>query len=348
MEVKNIYNYKGEDKKISDLFNEAEIAQLKRTQDLVNAAGFGDIDMTMLTLIERQVSEQKFYRVDPTKFIPIDTTQGGWNDYITVLRTYSNAEGDISTWERGLDADNARRGQVGVKMDSESLKVHNLSKMISWSLFELNQAAQTGVWNIVTEKERARKLDHDLALQSALLRGDETHKGLLNQTEVVVDSSLLSKPISKMTAAEFKTFLGSFIYTYFKATEFTAMPDTLVVPMSDWTALNAKVDETYSLMGQTMLGRLREIFRETTGNGNADILPLVYCEAEFQADKSKARYVLYRRSSDCIRAYNPISYNVVQGMTVDGMNYQNTAYSRISDVFVNRPKEMIYLDCTVA
>lgn len=334
------YLVNGVEKEAKELFNEQELAVINRNQELVNAAGYGDIDLTLLTIIDRNVAEQKFYTVDPEKFVPFDKSQGGFADYITVLRSYSNIEGDLSSWERGIDADNARRGQIGVKMESVALKIHNLDKMISWSMFELRQSIQTGSWNIITEKERARKIDYDLSVQRAVLLGDDDHKGLLNQAGVTTSTTALTKPISKMNSSEFKAFLSSIFHAYFANTEMTAMPDTLVIPMSDWMGLGVAVDEQYPVF-TTMKQRLTDVFREVTGNANAEIIPLVYCEPKFNGGAYK--YVLYRKNFDSVRAYQPFGYNVVQGSTVDGMNYQNTAWARISDVFVNRPKEMMYL-----
>lgn len=340
MEKKYLLNGKEMDRK--ELFNEAELAIIDRNQKLVNDAnaGYADIDITLLTLLEREVSRQKMYKVDPEEFIPIDHQQGGWNDYITVLRSYYNIEGDIATWERGVDADNARRGQVGATLGSVALKLHTYAKMVSWSLFELRQAMETRVWNVVTEKERARKLDHDISVQRVLLLGDEKHAGLLNQPDVATSATALTKPISKMDSAEFKAFLSTVFANFYAATGYTAMPDTLILPMSDFMALGTAVDEKYPVF-TTMYDRLLNVFRQATGNPNAQIKGLVYCEPEFNNNNYK--YVLYRKDFDTLRAYNPYEYNVVQGATVDGINYQNTAFSRFSDVFVNRPKEMMYM-----
>ena len=143
-----------------------------------------------------------------------------------------------------------------------------------------------------------------------------------------------------MSAAEFKAFLASLLPTYYTATEMTALPDTLAIAPSDFLGLGVAVDEQYPVF-TTMKQRLEDVFKEMTGNPNAQILPLAYCEPEFNNDKYK--YVLYRKDFDTLRAYEPFGYNVVQGATVDGMNYQNTAWARLSDVFVNRPREIVYL-----
>lgn len=334
------YLVNGVEKEREELFNSEELAVIDRNQKLFNDAGYGDIDITLLTHIEREISQQKFYKIDPEKFVPFDKTQGGWSDYITVLRTFVNAEGDISGWERGVDADNARRGQDGAKLESVSLKLHNLNRMISYSLFEIRQAMETGRWNIITEKERARKMSYDISVQRAVLLGDADHKGLLNQTEVPTDAAILPKKISAMTSTEFKTFLSTVFANFYKQSQMTALPDTLAIAPSDFLGLGVAVDEQYPVF-TTMLKRLQDVFREMTGNPSAEIIPLAYCEPEFHDNSYK--YVLYRKDFDTLRVYQPYDYNVVQGASIDGMNYQNTAYARISDVFVNRPKEMLYM-----
>lgn len=334
------YLVNGVEKDREELFNEEELKVIDHNQELVNDLGYGDIDITLLTQIEREVSQQKFYQIDPKLFVPFDTTQGGWSDFITVLRNYSNAEGNIADWERGVDSDNARRNQVSATLGAESLKIHNLAKMVSYSLFEMRSAMETGRWNIVTEKERARKRDYDLAVQKAVLHGDANFKGLLNQTGVVSNTTVLTKKISAMTSAEFRTFLSTVFKEYFANSGMTVLPDTLVIAPSDFLGLGAAVDEQYPLV-QSMLTRAKEVFKEVTGNANADIKMLAYCEPDFNGGYYK--YALYRRDFDTLRVYQPYDYNVVQGATVDGMNYQNTAYARLSDVFVNRPAEMLYL-----
>ena len=334
------YLVNGVEKTREELFNSDELKIIDRNQNLLNDMGYGDIDITLLTQIEREVSQQKFYTVNPEDFVPFDNTQGGWADYITVLRSYSNIDGNLADWERGVDADNARRGQDGVSLDSVSLKIHNLNKMISYSLFEIRQSQETGRWNIVTEKERARKRDYDLSVQRGVLLGDADHKGLLNQAGVTVNTTVLTKKLSTMTSVEFRAFLGSVFGDFYTQTGRTALPDTLAIAPSDFLGLGVAVDEQYPLV-QSMLKRMEEVFKEVTGNPNAKIVPLAYCEPEFHSGSYK--YVLYRRDFDTLRVYRPFDYNVVQGASIDGMNYQNTAYARISDVFVNRPAEMMYM-----
>ena len=68
------YLVNGVEKDREELFNEEELKVIDRNQELVNDLGYGDIDITLLTQIEREVSQQKFYQIDPALFVPFDTT----------------------------------------------------------------------------------------------------------------------------------------------------------------------------------------------------------------------------------------------------------------------------------
>lgn len=326
------------------LFNDLESAAIDKVQTLVNDAGYADVDITLLTALEKRISTQKFYTINPEDFLPIVTDTGAWDNFITGFRSYFNNSGDISSWESGTNGENSTKTQGGVGMEPYSVVVHKLNKMLSYSLFELNQSMKTGVYNVVQEKERARKKDYDLAVQKTLLAGDANHKGLLNQTGATVDATTMTKRISAMSSAEFKTFLGKVFASFAKSSEFTALPDTFVVEFSDFLGMQVSANEDFPL--KSMYKRVSEAFKEIAGSENATIKHLAYCDAEKRG--GTARTVLYRKDFDTIRAYNPIQYTIVNGVSPDGMNYQNTAYASLSDVFLNRPKEVLYMDYTVA
>ena len=99
------YLFNGVEKTREELFNEADCAILEKNQQLLNDVGFGDHDITLLTVIEREVSQQKFYQVNPEGFVPFDLTQGGWADYMNVWRNYFNSDGKIDAGKTRVDAD---------------------------------------------------------------------------------------------------------------------------------------------------------------------------------------------------------------------------------------------------
>lgn len=322
------------------LFNEEEKATLDNVQRLVNEAGFGDIDITLLTALEARIAQQKFYEVDVDKFIDIARDTGGYADSITAFKNLQLQESDDS-WEADLMGDNARKGQGTVGLEPFSVRIRSLIRMVSYSLLEIRQAQQTGVWNVVLEKERARKRSHDLYVQRVLLAGTDKHEGLLNQSGVTANTTAITKQMKNMSVAEWQAFLGSIFGEFAKASNYTAMPNRFVIPYTDYLGLAQCADETYPL--KSKLERLTESFKQMCG-ADAEILPLAYCNASQNGGTNK--YVLYRKDFDVIRAYAPVGYSVVEGASVDGFNYQNTAYSRLSDVVLVRPQEIMYFTNT--
>lgn len=322
------------------LFNEDEMASIAKTQNLVNESGFADIDITLLTALETRIAQQKFYTAEVDDFIDIARDTGGYADAITAFKTLRLDAADDS-WEADILSDNARKPQVAVGLEPFTVRIRSLVKMVSYSLLEIRQAQQTGVWNVVLEKERARKQSHDLYLQRVLLKGTDRHEGLLNLSGVTADTTTIAKQMKNMSVAEWQALLGKLFSVYANHTNFTAMPNRFVVPYTDYLGLAQCADETYPL--KTKLQRLEESFKQMCGP-DAKILPLSYCNADQNGGTNK--YVMYRKDFDTVRAYMPIGYSVVEGASVDGFNYQNTAYSRVSDVVLVRPKEVMYFTNT--
>lgn len=318
------------------LFNEDQVKSLDKVQNLVNEAGFGDIDITLLTALEARIAQQKFYEVSPDDFIDIARDTGGYSDAITAFKNLQLQDADDS-WEADIMGDNARKGQATVGLEPFTVRIRSLVRMVSYSLLEIRQAQQTGVWNVVLEKERARKRSHDLYLQRVLLAGSDKHEGLLNMSGVTTDTTTIAKQMKDMSAAEFGALIGDLFGKFAANTEYTAMPNRFVIPYTDYLGLARCADETYPL--KSKLERLEESFKQICG-ADAKVLPLAYCNKAQNGGTNK--YVLYRKDFDTLRAYMPIGYSVVEGASVDGFNYQNTAFSRVSDVVLVRPKEVMY------
>lgn len=318
------------------LFNEDETKSIEKVQNLVNESGFADIDITLLTALEARIAQQKFYEVDVDKFLDIARDTGGYADAITAFKNLQLDSADDS-WEADTLGDNARKAQVTIGLEPFTVRIRSLVKMVSYSLLEIRQAQQTGVWNVVLEKERARKRSHDLYVQRVLLKGTDQHAGLLNLAGVTTDTTTITKKLKDMTVSEWQAFLGSIFGLFATHSSYTAMPNRFVIPYTDYLGLAQCADETYPL--KSKLERLNDTFKQMCGS-DAEVLPLAYCNADQNGGVNK--YVLYRKDFDTVRAYMPIGYSVVEGASVDGFNYQNTAYSRLSDVVLVRPKEIMY------
>lgn len=115
-----------------------------------------DVDITTMTAILKMVAEQKFYEIPMADYLPIKVGEGtAWAEDILAYREYI-AGGDF---EKGYinEAVGSRLATTDANLDSVRVKVKTWAKEIAWSLPELQKASRTGVWDIVSVKEKARK-----------------------------------------------------------------------------------------------------------------------------------------------------------------------------------------------
>ena len=310
---------------------------------IANANGF-KVDITTLTEIKAEVTKQKFYEVAPSSFMPVVVGEGAFSDE---LLTYKS--GSVSDpFEAGLIA----AGATGTARDSmsetaiEALKVpvKYWKRAIAYNLIELNQATRSGNWSLIEAKEEARFKSWQLGIQKIAFLGLEQEgvDGLLTQSDVTSNTSLITKKISSMNASEFQALLAGLFTAYNVNSDSTCMPDTFAVPTDDYLGLVSSVDETYPL--KSRLERLSEAGKLATMNPAFEIMPLAYA----QKDKSGLgvdRYVLYVRSDrQSLRMDIPVDYTQTITDTVSGFDYSSVAYGGFTGCKSYRPKEMLYLD----
>lgn len=82
--------------------------------------------------------------------------EGAWSSALTTYRSF-NLSDDFSTGVINTGANNGRLAVGDAGVDSLTVQVKNWAKQIGWSLFDLQLAAKSGNWDLVTAKERARK-----------------------------------------------------------------------------------------------------------------------------------------------------------------------------------------------
>src|SRR5665213_2248567 len=142
------------------LLNEQEKYHVAWTQKLVNerfgnAIGY-EVSITTLTQIVKKVSQQKLYEIAPADYLPIRVGEGTWSSNLTTYRSFDIADefesGIINTGGQGT---RQSIGDAGV--DALNIKVNNWVKGCGWSIFDLEQAAKSGNWDLVAAKEKSRK-----------------------------------------------------------------------------------------------------------------------------------------------------------------------------------------------
>lgn len=161
----------------------------------------------------------------------------------------------------------------------------------------------TVTFSIIEEKERARKKNWDLGLQEATFigLGDNRSFGLLNQPEAVVNTSLITKPLSEMTDEEFSTFISTITGFYFNASNGTRMFNRMLIPQSDYFALT----KPYGQFGLSRLSVLENAFQ---GRVSQDFKIVYTMYNETAGTGGGKRYVFYNYDPDSIEMYIPMPY----------------------------------------
>ncbi len=311
-----------------------------------NALGY-EIDITSLTALLKSVTEQKFYTIPFADYLPVVVGEGAWATEITKYRDFSVGD----SFDSGIlntGANHSGLAEVDSAVDAISTPVINWAKSISWSFMDMQMASRSGNWDIVSSKEKSRKRNWDLGIQEIAFWGapDLTNvAGLLTLSNVTSNTTLITKKISSMTAAEFQAFLAGLLEAYRANAVRTAMPTHFIIPEADYNGLATSVDETYPL--KSRLERLLESMRLMTQNPNFAVKPCSYADKATNAAISglnKNRYVLLNYDEDSLRLDIPVDYTNTLQNTINGFHFQNVGYGQFTGVQTYRPKEILYFD----
>lgn len=322
-------------------------------QPLYNAAG--DVDASSagfkylidtLSFIRGKVIEQKFFEVAPADFLPVETGEAAWSDEIV-------QNGEFLTggnfFEGDIDLGGSRVASVDATIVPDRMPVGTWRKKAAWTLAESAKAANAGNWDPIEGKIKALKKNWDLGIQECAFLGrpgDAVMTGLLNSSKVNINTTLIAEPISTMSDSEFQAFVAGLLNAYYTNGNRTALPDTLVMPTSDYLGMGSAVSATYPNISK--LEYLTNIFKKMTRNDSAEILPLAYCESSLNASAgvTKNRYVLYRRDPDTLSMSIPVDLTMLDARSVNGFDWEQLAYGQYSGVMIHRAREVLYLDET--
>lgn len=318
------------------------------TIEFMNSLGSEQV-ITTLTQILPQVIEQKFYEIKLSDYFSVRVGQG--NPF---------AE-ELYNWKTGVTGDDFESGLVNT-LNAESnkysddilvepyrTKTFTWSKNVVWNIIQEKVFSQ-GTQNLsyVQAKYSARKKQYDLGIQRTGIVGLKTNQadapGLLTQPNVSINTALITKPISTMTTTELDALVATMIGEFVDQAEFTATPDTLVMPAKDFYGMTSATTSQFPI--KSKLTYLREAFSEAVGR-EFKILPLAWAQQDKNAtieNLNKNRYVLYNNSPDTLEMNIPLDFTLTTPGTANNFDYESVAYSRFTGLRVFREKEMMYMD----
>jgi hypothetical protein len=332
-----VLNSKGQEIVLNDFEKRSAVYN----QRIANDLGF-NVDIQLLTQISKKVTEQKFFEINPSSIIPIVVGQGAWSSNILTFRSFSIGD-DFETGLIGNANSNDKLTMVNAGIDSVSQKNNTWAKSISWSIPELEEAARTGVWDIVTAKEESRKKNHDLGIQRIAflgMKGNAKVLGLYNQA-ISSNTSLITKKISSMTAAELSAFCAAVIGAYRTNCHFTAWPTHFVLPETDYTGLAAPSSSDFPL--KSKLALLEETFKVMCKNPNFQILPCAYGDT-VNNSLGVNRYILLNYDEKSLKMDIPVPYTNTLANSLNSFQFQNVGYAQFTGVLAIRPLELFYMD----
>ena len=340
-----ILNSNGEEKDIMSFFkNEEEFAKVQRLENATSQQMGYQVPLTTLTAIIRGVAEQKFYQIPIADYIPVRVgTEAAWADDVLMFRSFQ-VGGDF---EKGYieTATEGRLASVNATLDGIRVPARVWAKEIAYSIADVQKAARTGIWDYVTQQEKARKTNWDLGIQKTAFLGskDGTMEGLLNLSDVTVDTSLLPATLHEADDAQLQAFAGNVLNAYQANNNYTAYPNRLYIPQDDFNALGVATSVTFPI--KSKLEYLLDIFKTTTMNPDFKILPLAYLMPANSFGKLSApRYVLMRYDEDVARFEIPVDYTTTVPNSYDGWTIRNVGYGQHTGVLDARPQEILYMD----
>lgn len=326
------------------MLNEQEMLLCRYNQKKVNDLGF-QVDITTLTAISKRVVEQKFFEIAPADYFAVRVGEGAFMSEILTYKSYSIG----GSFEQGvlqMGGNNGRLTQANTGVDSVSIKIKNWGREIGYTLMELAQAAKAGNWDLVTALEKARKTEWDLGIQRTAFLGGRSLPdvlGFLTQSDVTVNTTIMTAALKTMTPSQLKTFLETVISTYRSNSSYTAWPTHFTIPEDDYVGLASQSSPDFPIKSTLQL--LTEAFATVCRNPNFKILPCAYATpSNSDSTLTYPRYVLSRYDEDSARMDIPVDYTATLANTINGFQYQNVGYGQFTGFKAYRPKEMLYLD----
>jgi hypothetical protein len=322
---------------------------------LVNANG--DIDpsssgyqylITTLSYIRAEVVKQIFYEISIEDYVPMDVGEAAWMEEIVQNLQYNTGgsfyDGDINTQEY-----TGRLSNVGAGISPIRMPVKTWGKRTGWTIMEIAMAAAANKWDVVEAKLESLKKNWDLGIQETAFLGhpDGTLTGLLNDSEVNINTTLITEQVSGMSGAEFQTFVAGLLNAFYDNSNSTILPNTYIMPTDDYLGMVAAASPDYPNISK--LEYLLNALKKATANESFKILPLTYSQAAINntlRGLNKNRHVLYRRDPKTLSMTIPVDFNMLQARSVDEINWAQAAYGQYSGTLVTRKREVLYLDET--
>lgn len=316
----------------------------------IDTAGIGyQYLIDTLSQIRSEVVEQKFYRIAPADFMPVDVGYGAWGDEIVQNLTFQTG-GDFFDGDIDTNTDTGRMAQVDTGLSPIRMPIITWAKQVVWTIANIAKAAAASNWDLVSGKMESLKTDWDLGIQEIAFLGHRANPlvtGLLNDAEVNINTTLIPVPISSMSETQFAAFVAGALAAYFTNSNDTEdKPDMFVIPANDYLGLTAPASATF--FNVSKIEYLLTSFQKATDNPNFKIKGLAYAQDNRNVDRGidKNRYILYKSDPKTMKMTIPVDFTMLESATANNFNWTQPAHGQYSGLLIHRKREVLYFDET--
>lgn len=325
-----------------------KIGPVRGSRHLANSLGY-EIQITTLTTIMKRTSEQKFFEIAPADYVPLRVGEGTWSTNLTTYRSFDISD-EFETGIINTGGQNSRLATADAGVDSLNIKVFPWAKSIGYSIFDLEFAAKSGNWDLVSAKQKALKRNWDLGVQRIAFLGMSGSNGaggacvgLFNQSGITVNTNLITAPISSLTPAQLKTFCAGIIEAYRSNCARTAWPTHFAIPESDYNGLASQSSPDFPIKSTLQL--LEETFQIITRKPDFKILPCAYGDTAYSGFGYQA-YALYNYDEESLRMDLPLDFTTSIANSLDNFSFQSAGYGQFTGLLAYRPLELLYFRYT--
>ena len=334
-------------------WNPSMAMMLMNSNGDVSASSVGyQYTLQTTTQIRAQVLKQKFYEIPFAQLVPVIPGTGAWMEQIK-----TNAQYELSgPFETGVISTASGPSSIAT-VDTATAPIlatiKTWAKSYQYTIPEVQKALAADNWDVISGKMETLKKQWDLGIQKVSMLGflpDLTNvPGLLTNTNVTVNTSVITQDISTFSTSQFATFVGTILDTYYNNSNATVLPDSFAIPQSDFLGLGTPVASSFPVIDQ--LTYLENMFKKMTGNPNFHIYGLTYGDQQYNAGyvngaTGKYRYVLYRNDPDSIKMDLPVDFLLTPAGTSNNFQYQGVGAGQFTGLIAYRPAEVMYFDHT--
>ena len=307
---------------------------------MLNDTGISQVIDT-LTYVSGKLVEQKFYEIPFADYVPTVIGEGAFSDEMLYYTNFADSEG----FETGLVSNTGRTAsleQVDTHYEAIKGKPQFWAKKTNYTVLELKQALKMqNLPSLIERREKVRQKEWQLGIQKVAFLGVTGQSaGLLNNSSITADTSSLTVKLSGATSSQLNTFVAGIVGSYIANTAGVILPDTFVIPLSDYVGLGSTVDASFPI--KTKMDFLMEAFKGATGNENFKILPCFYCD-KANYDGTNNVYALYHRDEEDLVFNINVDYTVTQFASRDNFNWESAGYGQFTPVVFKRPETVYYL-----